>query len=663
MPAAAATRWSARLRVSYAWIALLLCCAAVLTAVDTTLIARSTDLFTGGFLVVDPQRGAANIALYMAESLELDVTLLLLIWLVTLPLLRRSRILGANRLVAAAVIGLAPPLAFLYVRYHLSRYLGELIDPGLWLALAGGSPLEWFAQAEAQLLPVAGTIVVAAIAAAFGLRALRSKKGSRETRAGYELPAALALFAGFLATSVVAAGVLQRACMHGGASCAALEKKAAGAALVPLFQRATDFDFDGYGMFSPLADQAPFDPTRHPYALDIPGDGIDQNGLAGDHPKDYRPPRDEFVERPEFARKPNLLVIFLEGVRADMIGSWVDGKPVTPFLNHLAQAGSRSEHAYANSPYTARSRAQLLGGRLAPYQNQSTLIDDFHANGYTVAWISGQDESFGAEESKMLGIARTDYHFDARDEEQYSVARFSTTGSLMVSWKRVNMHVAEYLEKRDRDRPLLLYVNYGDTHFPYDHRELDDILGVRRLTPREIRPENAAGVYATYANATANVDRAIEQLLQIWQEKVGADNSALLLTSDHGEAMFEDGTLGHGLALDATQTRVPFLIVGLGGVWPEPLGLSDVRAGLQRSLALEGPEATRPARFVPVPGRHILQYMAVIENPRLLCLRGYDTELRYDTTQRSQPDDPDFRSLIWWWEGLQLENAAHEPPG
>ena len=179
MPAAAATRWSARLRVSYAWIALLLGCAAVLTAVDTTLIARSTDLFTGGFLVVDPQRGAANIALYMAESLELDVTLLLLIWLVTLPLLRRSRILGANRLVAAAVIGLAPPLAFLYVRYHLSRYLGELIDPGLWLALAGGSPLEWFAQAEAQLLPVAGTIVVAAIAAAFGLRALRSKKGSR----------------------------------------------------------------------------------------------------------------------------------------------------------------------------------------------------------------------------------------------------------------------------------------------------------------------------------------------------------------------------------------------------------------------------------------------------------------------------------------------------
>src|SRR5262249_44286127 len=159
--------------------------------------------------------------------------------------------------------------------------------------------------------------------------------------------------------------------------------------------------------------------------------------------------RDEFVEKPVFARKPNVLVIFLEGVRADMIGSRLEGKPVTPFLETLTAAGARSEHAYANSPYTARSRGQLLGGRLAPYVDQSTLIDDFHANGYEVAWVSGEDESFGAAESKMLGLARTDFHFDARDEAQYSVARFNTTGSLMVSWKRVNLHIADYLEKRD----------------------------------------------------------------------------------------------------------------------------------------------------------------------------------------------------------------------
>src|SRR5262249_22692654 len=140
-----------------------------------------------------------------------------------------------------------------------------------------------------------------------------------------------------------------------------------------------------------------------------------------------------------------------------------------------------------NSPYTALSRAQLMGGRLAPYIGQSTIIEDFHANGYEFAWISGQDESFGVDESNVLGLGRVDVHWDARNDVEHSVARYNTTGSLMISWKRLNDRIRQYLDNRKSERPLFLYVNYGDTHFPYDHRELDDVLGVRRLDVREIR--------------------------------------------------------------------------------------------------------------------------------------------------------------------------------
>jgi sulfatase-like protein len=204
------------------------------------------------------------------------------------------------------------------------------------------------------------------------------------------------------------------------------------------------------------------------------------------------------------------------------------------------------------------------------------------------------------------------------------------------------------------DHPLFLFVNYGDTHFPYDHAEMDDVLGVPRLGARQIRPENAEGVYATYANATANVDRAIEQLVAMWRAKVGPDG-AIVITSDHGEALFESGVLGHGLALDATQTRVPLIAVGLSGVWPEPLGLSDLRGAIQRSLMDPAPT---PLRFEPVPGRQLLQYMAVVEHPRLLCLRSLDRELRYDTTDPPPADSEDFRTLIWWWESLQLDRSV-----
>ena len=46
--------------------------------------------------------------------------------------------------------------------------------------------------------------------------------------------------------------------------------------------RLTDFDRDGYSGFSAQRDGAPFDPARHPLALDIPGNGVDEDGFGGD---------------------------------------------------------------------------------------------------------------------------------------------------------------------------------------------------------------------------------------------------------------------------------------------------------------------------------------------------------------------------------------------
>ena len=147
---------------------------------------------------------------------------------------------------------------------------------------------------------------------------------------------------------------------------------------------------------------------------------------------------------------------------------------------------------------------------------------------------------------------------------------------------------------------------------------------------------------ATYANAAANVDRAIEALVALLRARAGAAEWVVIVTSDHGEALFEDGVLGHGLMLDATQTRVPLVVSGLAGEWPEPIGLSDVRAALQRSLGIPRGEAPPRLRFQPDAGRSVLQYMAIPEQPRLLALRGLDTELRYDTTQPADASDPAF---------------------
>jgi hypothetical protein len=639
--------------VRRSWLLLLALCAGALTLADAYLTGRGTNLFTGGFNVVEPLRSPPRFALYLAASLVFDAACVLAAWSVALPLLRRTRLAPRQILAAAALVALAPPLVFLYVRHSLSRFMGDLLDWRLLLALAGGSPLEWLAQGSAHLVPVVAAVSGALAVAFLLVRALRGGAARGDT---LEPPSARVTLLAFAFALALSAAILPGACLRGGAACEALSRKAAGAGIVTVSQRVTDFDLDGYGLVPRPADAAPFDPSRHPFALDVPGNGVDENGLAGDHPADYRAPDASFGETPRFAHTPDFLFVFLEGMRADMIGARLGEREITPFLNRVATEGASSAHAYANSPYTSRSRGQLLGGRLAPFPGQSTLLDDFRANGYEVAWFSGQDESFGERESAMLGRERTDVHRDARDDADRSVSAYRTSGSLAISWKLVNERIAEYLARRDPARPLLLYVNYSDTHFPYDHVELDDLLGAPRLARRAIQPENAAEVYATYANAAANVDRAIGSLVERLRARPGARELALLVTSDHGEALFEDGVLGHGLALDAAQTRVPLVVSGVGGEWPEPIGLSDVRGALQRALAEPAGPAPRP-RFVPRRERRVLQYMAVPETPRLLALRGLDTELRYDTRDTRPPDSPEFAELVRWWEALQLAEA------
>ncbi|MEX2206554.1 MAG: sulfatase-like hydrolase/transferase [Myxococcota bacterium] len=643
------------------WWILLGACALLLTTVDAVLIGRATYLFSGGFLIAEPLRTPLRFGLFLGASLVFDLTLVLFSWAFALPLLARTRLSQRQTLAAAALAALAPPLAYVYFRYQLARYIGDLLDPSLLLAIAGGSPVEWLAQGSFHLVRIAlvvgGTVGVGLLL----VRALRANPGSRGA-AEFALPATSSVAGSCALALAASAALLPPFCLRGGAGCEALERKASGLALAALAERVTDFDFDHYGLAKRPLDQAPFDASRHPFALDVPGNGIDENGLAGDHPADFRAPPDEYVESPVFAHRPHFVLVFLEGMRADTLGSTLNGREITPFMNRLVASGASSAHGFTNSPYTARSRGQLIGGRLAPYPDQSTLIDDFHANGYVVAWFSAQDESFGARESAMLGLQRVDTYYDARSDPEHNVSPFPTSGSTAVSWKRLNQRVGEFLAGWNANRPLFLFVNYGDTHFPYDNAELDDILGVERLPRERISPDDPEGVFATYANAAANVDRGLEALFADLRTRAGDAEIAVLITSDHGEALFEDGVLGHGLALDVAQTRVPLVVSGIGGDWPEPIGLSDLRAALQRALATpRGPEPPRP-RFVPDPARRILQYMALPERPRLLCLRGLDTELRYDTTDPARDADPEFRQLVWWWEAIQLEAASQAPP-
>lgn len=584
------------------WAAITLLCAITVTALDSALLERKEGLFRGGFLAVDsletlPQRTAFVLASLASDAAVAGLLAGLGLWLARRLSLHRN---AATALAAALAAG--PLVVADVLRYELARYVGDAMDLSLMFDLVGKRPSEFLAVAGPHLLIPVGALLalVAAVTAALWWLHRRSSRGAGTTgrwdvRVGWTAP--LALFvAGAL---VLGTARVQSAALDNG-----LRRKPSGDWLGQLITLATDVDRDGFGLLGRPPDPAPLDARVYPFALEVPGNGIDENGIGGDLPADWPAYTEPSGTPPAFARRPHVVLVVLESFRADMVGAQVNGRPVTPVIDALGREGINLARAYSHNGYTAQSRFHLMSGSLAGLRGGTTLVDDFKANGYEVAYVSGQDESFGGPRFQV-GFDRADFRYDARQEPDRRYTSFSTAGSLAVPFDVVVEQVRRFLAGRDAAKPVFLYVNFHDTHFPYHHAGIKPLVSDVALPRAQISPERAEELRETYANAAANVDAAIGRLLADLESSLGQP-PAVIVTADHGESLYDGGFLGHGYALDEVQTRVPFVAAGLPLQVSEPFGQVELRDAIWQALVAE--EGGTP-RVVAAEGKRVFQYI------------------------------------------------------
>lgn len=626
-------------------------------AIDAVVLGLTTGYFGGGYN--SPRlTGWAAWLVFVAGGALLDAFLLASGFAVALLLARTLRISGLARTAFAAGVAFLLPASVDVVSHQLHRVFGKVLGLDLLIELAGGrysdAVLAAISEAPAVLLGL--TLAGFGIAVSVGLaRRLEAKLAPAElvppSRAGLAGVAAVAALGGAL--------LLHAAPERWPVAAYGLERKPSGMALRAVVQQATDWDRDGYGWLSRPPDPYPFDRSRHPFAREIPGNGIDENGIGGDLPVGWLDEPPPLPPLAAVSARPSFLLIFLESFRGDLIGRRLGSQEVTPTLNRLAEQGSSSQQAFVHSPSTWISRAELFQGRVKPIAGAPSLIDDFKSRGYRVAYVSGQDDSHGGED--LVGFDRADHFVDARSNQARKTSRTALTVSLQVSWRLVLEQVQAYLDAtRSDERPLFLYVNLVDNHFPYHHDELEPLLGVEPVGRSGIRPWNAGRVFETYLQAVANVDHAIAELLRVWQAHEA--DSAVLVTADHGQAFYEDGMLGHGQSLADNQSRVPLIVVGIGGDWPEPLGMADLRGLILRGL-FSGDRG--PARFVPDPARRLFQFTGPLERANEIALRSTAgltvVDLPSRMARRQQGGAPVMplplgderaRDVVWTWEAL-----------
>jgi hypothetical protein len=376
-------------------------------------------------------------------------------------------------------------------------------------------------------------------------------------------------------------------------------------ALSTLLDQATDFDRDGWSWFTYPIDRQPFDSARHPFALDIPGDGIDQDGYGGDFAfagSAATPPPPPIV-----GPKRNVILIVLESTRADSIGRRTeDGRLVTPTLDAMASTGSAAPRAYSHVGFTTQSLQSLFTGELAPVDDRQSLFRDFLANGYQVGTFSGQAEDFGGT-ANLVGMRRGTIFVDGntlRNERSFS---FAAEGSVNVDGRILLREFDRRLGRPEAwARPHFLYFNLQSAHFPYSEPMMDRVLPGAPIPRGDINADNRDWVARTYWNAVAYDDRLIGALIDRLRRLGVLDNTLVVVTADHGESLFDDGFLGHGHMLNEQQTRIPFIMSQPGVAMPPVIGLADMRAIILRAAGANPAQA---------PHRTIFQYLGVLDRP------------------------------------------------
>ena len=311
------------------------------------------------------------------------------------------------------------------------------------------------------------------------------------------------------------------------------------------------------------------------------------------------------------AARPNVLVISIDSLRADHLGTYGYGRDTSPTIDALARAGSVFEHAASQAPWTLPAHASLLTSlherthqasdvdrRLDPAR--PTLASVLRAAGYATRAIVS-----GAFLQARFGL---DSGFEVYDDRLAKVGNRKSHEVVTSDW--VNRGALELLD--GAHEPFFLFVHYWDVHYdylppaPYDTKFAPDYHGTltsaRFMENDAIRagmdPDDVAHLEALYDGEIAWVDAHVGALLAELTRRGLDQRTIVVLTADHGDEFFEHGEKGHMHSLYEELLHVPLVVrapgLPAGGRVAQRVGLIDVMptvlelAGVAAPAGLEG---------------------------------------------------------------------------
>jgi arylsulfatase A-like enzyme len=254
--------------------------------------------------------------------------------------------------------------------------------------------------------------------------------------------------------------------------------------------------------------------------------------------------------------KLNVLLITIDSLRADM--PWTGyGRDIAPALTAFEKKAVDYTHAYSVSSYTAMSLAGLLAGRYPGELERSGYF--FSSYPESVVMFPGLLRKAGV---RTLA-AHAHFYFDKehgglhRGFDQWEIVKGITqnnkTDENITSPKHLELAERLLGDKANADKPFFAWFHFMDPHDEY-------------------MPHAGFGPYGKsardkYDAEVAFTDQHVGKLLDWVATQPWANSTAIIVSSDHGEAFGEHKMRRHGFELYEMLVRVP-LLVWAPGVTP-----------------------------------------------------------------------------------------------
>jgi arylsulfatase A-like enzyme len=257
----------------------------------------------------------------------------------------------------------------------------------------------------------------------------------------------------------------------------------------------------------------------------------------------------------------HVLLITVDTLRADFLGCYGYRGQNTPNLDRIAAEGVLFEDTLTVIGKTGPAFASLFTSLYPPThgarRNGVRMREDVPVLAQALRDAGYNTAAFISNWTLKAHLSGTQRGFDHYDEE-FNDQR-NSFGAVERDAESVTSAALAWLEDREGDGPLFLWIHYSEPHSPYDLKPA--------YAPKFSDGEDGDGERSKrfkYASEVGYVDASIGSFLGRAQRWLPRDSTLLVFLSDHGESMGEHGYWGHGKNTHWPNLRIPLLLRGPG---------------------------------------------------------------------------------------------------